>query len=79
MGEYLKDCEYITSLVDDLVVTCDEVENIPKSTSISPSNGINYWLIAAALLAIACLLLLLAITVKYHMKSGLTISCLLLY
>ena len=49
-------------LVDDLVVTCDETVDISKSV---------------VLIAIACLLLLEAITVKYYMKRGLTIPCLL--
>ena len=29
-------------LVDDLVVTFDEMEDIPESASINPSNGITY-------------------------------------
>ena len=31
MSEYLKTCECIMSLVDDLVITYDEIENIPES------------------------------------------------
>ena len=46
------------NLVDDLVVTCDKIENLPKSATINPSDGINYWHIGFALLLIACLLLL---------------------
>ena len=56
--EYLKDCECMKNLVDDLVVTCDEIEDTPESAVINPSNGTNYWLITVALLVIACLLLL---------------------
>ena len=33
------------SLVDDIVVTCDEIEVTPGSAAINPSNGINYWLL----------------------------------
>ena len=44
------------SLVDDLVVTCDEVEDIPGNASIYPSNGITDWLVVFVLLAVACLL-----------------------
>ena len=50
IGEYLKDCEFVESLVDDLVVTCDDVENTPESAVISPINGRNYWLLAVVIL-----------------------------
>ena len=33
-------------LVDDLFVTCDEIENTPKNAQINPSDGINYWFVA---------------------------------
>ena len=49
MDGYLKDYTCMKSLVDHLVVTCDEIEDIPKIASINPSNGINYWLIAVVL------------------------------
>ena len=42
IGEYLKDCECMKSLVDDAVVTCDEAKDIPRSVVILPSDGINY-------------------------------------
>ena len=45
------------SLVDDVVVTCDEIMDTTENVPISPNNAINYWLITAILLAIACLLL----------------------
>ena len=74
------------SLVDNLVVTCDEIEDMvrdlgypePESAVINPSynskpHGINDWLIAIALLVIACLLLLVNMPVKYGMKCELTI------
>ena len=77
------------SLVDDLVVTCDEIEYMvndfgyatPEKSVINPShnrklNGIDHWLTDVALLAMACLLLLMAI-VKYYMKHELKIPCLL--
>ena len=70
--------ECVKSLVDDLVVTCDQFENIPESAVINPSNGINYWLLAVVLLAITCILLLVVKIVKYYMKPELTISYLLL-
>ena len=50
-------------LDEDLVVTCDEIDDIPKSVSINPGNGLSYWFIAAVLLAFACLLLLVTIVV----------------
>ena len=57
------------SFVNDLIVTCHEIENTPKSAVYSPSNGINYWFIAVFLLTtIACLLLLVAVIFKYYMK-----------
>ena len=66
------------NLVDDLVVTCDEIEDTSESGVINPSYGKKYWPIAGALLTIACLLLQVII-VKYYMKLELTIPCLLLY
>ena len=54
-------------ILDDLV-SCDEIEDTLESTSINLSNGMNYCLIAVALLAIAFLLTLVAIIVKYCMK-----------
>lgn len=60
------------SLVNDLVVICDETEDIPNSSSINLSNKISYWLIAVVLLATLCLLLLVTIFVKWYVKRGLT-------
>ena len=60
------------SLVNDLVVICDETEDIPNSSSINLSNKISYWLIAVVLLATLCLLLLATIFVKWYVKRGLT-------
>ena len=76
-GEYMKNCECIKSLVDDLVVSCDETADTPETISINPSDGINYCLIAVVLLKIVCLLLLVVIVVKYSLKRELTISYLL--
>ena len=33
----------------DLVVTCDKIVDIPKTTSINPNNKAIYWFIAAVL------------------------------
>ena len=60
-----------------MVVTCDEIEDTQKTVVVNPSNGIDYRLIVVVLLAIACLLLLVAIDVNYYMKRGLTTPCLL--
>ena len=65
IDEYLKECEWVKSLIDDLVPIYDEIDDTPKSVVINPSNGINYCLIAVSLLAIACLLLLVIMIVKY--------------
>ena len=43
-------------LFGDLVVTCDETVNTLKIAPVIPFNGMNYWLIAVAVLAIMCLL-----------------------
>ena len=67
------------SLVDDLVVACDKIEDTPESTVINPSNRINYWLIVVVLLPITYLALLVVMIVKYFMKHGLIIPCLLPY
>ena len=77
--EYLKDCEFMKSLADDLVVSCDEIVDTPETALINSSGGINHGLIAVVLLATACLLLLMVMVVKYYMKPRLTISCLFLY
>ena len=66
------------SLADDVVVTCDEIEDTPERASINLSDGINYWLISVVLLSITYLLLLMAIIVKYYMKLGLTIPCIII-
>ena len=77
IGEHLKDCKRIKILVvdDDDVVTCDEREHTPESVVINPGNGTNHWLVAIVLLAITCLLLLVAIVVKCYMKRELNIPC----
>ena len=61
IGKYLKDCECMKSLVDDQVVTFEEIEDTPESAVINPSDTINYCLVAVVLLAIIRLLLLVAI------------------
>ena len=66
-------------LVDDLVVTFDEIENTPESAPINSGNGINYCLIDYVFLATACLLFLAVIIVMYYMKRELIVSCLLSY
>ena len=45
IGKYLKDCECMKSLADDMVVTCDEIEDTQKTAVINPSYGIDYRLI----------------------------------
>ena len=77
IDEYLKDCEYIKSLIDDLVVTYDEIVNTQEDAPISSINGINYWLINVVVLSITCLLSVMFIVVKFYIKHGLIISCLL--
>ena len=51
-----------------VVVTCDEIIHTPENISINPNDKANYWLIAVVLLAIACLLCLVIIVVKYCIK-----------
>ena len=41
---------------DNLIVTFDKSKNTLENAGISPSNGINYRLIAVILLAISCLI-----------------------
>ena len=64
-SEYLQNCTCMKSLADDLVVTRNEIVDTPETTSISPSDKINCWLISVVLLAIVCLLLLEVIVVMY--------------
>ena len=72
---YLRECECMKSLTDDIVVTCQDTTETPKSTRINHSDGINYCLIV--LLSIACLLFLVTIAVKYYMKYRSAVPCLL--
>ena len=69
---------FVPNVLSEIVVaTCHEAADTPESTPVNPSDGTNYWLIAVALLSIACLLLLVVIAFKYDTKCGLTILCLL--
>ena len=48
-------------LVDNIVVTRDEIADNPEIISIKSANKTNYWFIYVILLAITCLLFLTAI------------------
>ena len=75
ISEYLRECECIESLVDDMLLpVVRETVDAPENFVINDSNEINYWLIVAVPLAIACLLLLVVIVVNYYIKRGLTIA-----
>ena len=78
-GKYTKDCTGTKSLVDDLVVTYDEIVDMQETTSVIPHNKTNYRFITAALLGIECLILLVVIVVKYYENSEFTITFLLPY
>ena len=67
------------NLVNDLVTACYKIQDTTETTSINPNKKENYWLIAVAISAIACLLLSVVIIVKYYMKLGLKIPCLFSY
>ena len=67
------------SLVNYLVLTFDEIANTTNSVVINSGNGINYGFISVILLAISCLLLLVPILIKYYIKRGSIITCLLSY
>ena len=79
ISEYSKHYERIKILVNKQVVTCNEIVDTQENVQINHIDGTNYWLIAAVLLLIACLLLFVPILVKCGMKRGLTIPCLLSY
>lgn len=72
IGQHLKYSECMKSFVDYLIVTHDDIEDTSESAVVNHSNRIGYYLISAALLSIACLLLI-------HMKRELSIPCLLSY
>ena len=72
---YLRECECMKRLTDDIVVTCQDTTETPKSTRINHSDAMNYCLIV--LLSIACLLFLVTIAVKYYMKYRSAVPCLL--
>ena len=76
-----KDCERVKSLVNDLIVTCDEIWDPTESVPIKMKwiDEVSYWLIAAVLLVPARLLLLAVIVIEYYLKCGLGISCFLSY
>lgn len=63
IGEYLKDCTCIKSLVGDLVVTCDEILDKPETISVNPNDETYCWANDVVLLAIECLWLLVVIIV----------------
>ena len=63
------------SITDDVVVTCDQIVDTPKSPAVSVI--INYWFIVVILLAMGCFLILVVIVVKYYMKREFTIPSLL--
>ena len=73
------------SLVDELVVMCDEIEDMvenlnyvtPETTLINCNYKASCWVIAVVLLAIVCLLLVLVMVIKHYMKQEITIPCLL--
>ena len=69
----------LESLIDDLVVTFDEIENTLQSAPVKPGNGINYCLIDDVFLTTVCLLFLVVIIVMYYIKRELIVSCLLSY
>ena len=75
IGEYSKNFTYTKKLIGDLVVACDEIVAMPKTALINSTSKTNDWFICVLLLAIVCLLLLVVIDVKYHMKHGLPITC----
>ena len=67
--------------VDYLGYPCNEIVNMPESISIESYNKkvtdkLNYWLLSTVLLAIMCLLLLMAIA-YYFIKQRLIVRCLL--
>lgn len=54
------------SLVNDLVVTCDEIVDTPESASINPNDEISYRLVAVLLLPIECLRMFVTTIVKCY-------------
>lgn len=46
IGEHLKECKCMISLIEDVVNTCNLTKEKPTSVALSPSDGSNYWLIA---------------------------------
>ena len=69
IGEYLKDCTYLKSVVDDLVAKFDEIADTPETTSIKSVDKNGYYRPYTILLAVTCLLLILAIILFYwHMQ-----------
>ena len=78
-SDFLKDCKCRESLIDDALFTCDDIVDTPETISINPGDKTNYWILDILLVAIACLILVVVIVVKYYMNAGLAIPCLLLY
>lgn len=42
IGEHLKECKCMISLIEDVVNTCNLTEENPTSVALSPSDGSNY-------------------------------------
>ena len=68
VDEYLKHCEQIKILADDLLGTCDEIENTKESPQINLSDAIIYWLIGVVVLDIAYLLLLVVTILCFFLQ-----------
>ena len=64
----------LKNFVNDLVVTCDKVENTPNSAPINLSDRIIYWLIAFVLLVTSFLPLFVVMVGEYSMKCKLNNS-----
>ena len=60
------------TFVDDIVVPFDELVDTLVTALIVPNDITNYWLLSVVPLAIACLILLVIIIVKYCTKYRLT-------
>ena len=63
---YLKDCARTKSLVDDLVVTYDEIEDTTETILIKSVHKKGHYLLYTIFLANICLILLMFITINFY-------------
>lgn len=66
IGKCFKDCVCRKSLVDDLVITCNQIVDTPETTPIESVNKNGYYHPFTIYLAIICLMLLIFTAIAFY-------------